>query len=245
VTAVVAFLRAINIGGRWIKMTELTALFHALGFADAKSYVQSGNVVFTADKPNLAALKTKLEKAIAERFGFHSHAILRTGEELRALIAQNPFPAMAKKDPAHLVVRFSEGRPTATDQQALQMDWSGPEEWRLVGDDLFLTYPDGIGRSKLALKIKTPGTVRNWKSVLALAAMADAMNSQPRSATLKSRRLESAPAGRNGGEAMAKGQQKPNKEKRKPKADKNKAKKGAMPMPGAASSATMPPMKKM
>jgi uncharacterized protein (DUF1697 family) len=243
-TAVVALLRAVNIGGRWIKMAELTALFHELGFADARTYVQSGNVVFTAGKANLGALKGKIEKAIAARFGFHSHTILRTGEQLHALIAANPFPAMAKKDPARLVVHFAESALTAADKTALAMEWAGPEEWRAIGDDVYITYPDGQGRSKLALKLKTPGTRRNFKSVLALAAMADAMNSQAGGATLKSRPQESSAQGlKNGGEAMAKGQQRPSKEKRKPKADKNKPKKGA-PLPslsGQPSGAT-PPM---
>lgn len=244
-TAVVALLRAVNVGGRWIKMAELIALFRELGFADAKTYVQSGNVVFTADGPNPGGLKTKLEKAIADRFGFHSHTILRTGEQLHALIEQNPFQAMAEEDPAHLVVHFSEGPLTPADKEALKVAWSGPEKWRTIGDDLFITYPEGIGRSKLALKLKTPGTRRNWKSVLALAAMADAINSQASGASLKSRALESPAAARKGAEAMAKGQQKPNKEKRKPKADKNKPKKGTMPLPGASSSASIPPPKKM
>jgi len=246
-TAIIALLRAVNIGGRWIKMAELTALFHDLGFADARTYVQSGNAVFTADKPALPALKRKIEVAIAARFGFHSHTILRTAEELQALIAANPFPAMAKSDPAHLVVHFSESPFAAADKDALALEWAGPEEWRVVGHDLYITYPAGQGRSKLNLKLKTPGTRRNFKSVLALAAMADAMNSQPRGATVKSPRARPERPSRkgtgNGGEAMAKGQQRPSKEKRKPKAEKNKPKKGG---PAAAvssqPSSAMPPM---
>jgi uncharacterized protein (DUF1697 family) len=238
-TAVVALLRAVNIGGRWIKMAELTALFHGLGYADAETYVQSGNVVFTPDAADLATVKARIEKAIVARFGFHSHTILRTGEDLRALIAANPFPGTAEKDPAHLVVHFSETPLTAADSAALKMDWAGPEEWRAVGDDLFITYPGGIGRSRLVLKLKTPGTRRNWKSVLALAAMANEENSQAGPAKVKSRARDSASAGE---DPMAKGQMKSNKEKRKPKADKNKPKSGATPMSSAA--ASMAPKKK-
>jgi hypothetical protein len=118
----------------------------------------------------------------------------------------------------------------------------------VVGDNVFITYPDGIGRSRLALTIRTPGTRRNWKSILALAALARGMNSQPYATTLRSPRAQSARRGQNGAQTMAKGQMRPSKEKRKPKADKNKAKKGATPasMGTQPSSASMPPpMKKM
>jgi uncharacterized protein (DUF1697 family) len=251
--AFVALLRAVNIGGRWIKMADLKALFVDLGYGDVATYVQSGNVTFTADDEP-AALKAAIEAAIADRFGFHSDTIIRTGDELRALIAANPFPEMAVDDPAHLVVHFFAAPPTTTDKAALAMEWAGPEQWRLAGHHLVITYPAGIGRSQLKLKLKTPTTARNWKSVTALAAMAGSSgtaegrmnNSQRRRAAVRSARSESPPPGRKGEEAMAKGQQKPAKEKRKPKADKNKPKKGAPAAMGMSSAGSMPPpMKKM
>jgi uncharacterized protein (DUF1697 family) len=244
---VVAFLRAVNIGGRWIKMADLRTLFAELGFADAATYVQSGNVVFTAPDGDRPLLKATIEAAVAARFGFHSETILRTADELDALIAGNPFPDMAETDPAHLVVHFFAAPPSAADTAALAMEWKGPEEWRLSGHHLVITYPQGIGRSELKLRLKTPTTARNWKSVKALAEMARAhraaespvKNSQRRKATVKSRPLDSASSGE---VAMAKGQMKSNKEKRKPKADKSKPKTGNTPMSAAA--ASMAPKKK-
>ena len=170
-TAYVALLRAVNVGGRSIRMADLAALFAELGFAGARTYVQTGNVIFAA-KGARAALAAKIEKAIEDRYGFRSEAILRTAAELKSLVAANPFPEMAAADPSHLVVLFLAAPPTAADKAALKMAWDGPETWRLVGPDLFICYPAGIGKSKLKLKLKTPGTARNWNVVGALATLA-------------------------------------------------------------------------
>ncbi len=170
-TAYVALLRAVNVGGRGVKMAELKALFAHLGFAGARTHLQSGNVVFSADGDR-GQIAATIAAGIVDRFDFHAEAILRTAAELQALVAKNPFPDMARSDPSHLVVMFLAGAATLEDRAALRMAWDGPETWRLVGADLFICYPAGIGKSKLKLKLKTPGTARNWNVVTALAAMA-------------------------------------------------------------------------
>ena len=170
-TAYVALLRAVNVGGRGVKMADLKALFADLGYADARTHLQSGNVIFTAhgDRAQIAAT---IEAGIVDRFGFRAETMLRTAGEMERLIGRNPFPEMAAKDPSHLLVMFLAGLPTADDRAALRMEWDGPETWHAVGADLFICYPKGIGTSKLKLKLKTPGTGRNWNVVQALAAMA-------------------------------------------------------------------------
>jgi uncharacterized protein (DUF1697 family) len=173
-TTHVALLRAVNVGGRSIKMADLVALFADLGFAGARTYLKSGNVVFDAGKADRRKVAARIEAGIEERFGFRSEAILRSGAEFAKLIAKNPFPDMATEDPRHLLVMFLAGAPTRDDKAALAMEWDGPETWRLVGSDLFIAYPAGIGKSKLKLKLKTPGTGRNWNVVNALAEMANA-----------------------------------------------------------------------
>jgi uncharacterized protein (DUF1697 family) len=175
-TAYVALLRAVNVGGRGIKMAELRALFADLGFAAARTHLQSGNVVFTADGDR-AEIAGTIEAGIVDRFGFRSETMLRTAGEMERLIARNPFPEMAGADPSHLVVMFLAGVPTLADRKVLRMEWDGPETWSAVGTELFISYPKGIGTSKLKLKLETPGTGRNWNVVSALAAMtAEAAN---------------------------------------------------------------------
>jgi len=170
-TAYVALLRAVNVGGRGIKMAALRTLFADLGFADARTHLQSGNVVFTAngDRGQIAAT---IEAGIVDRFGFRSETVLRTASEMGRLMERNPFAEMAREDPSHLLVMFLAGLPTAEDRAALRMEWDGPETWKAVGADLFICYPKGIGRSKLKLKLKTPGTGRNWNVVQVLASLA-------------------------------------------------------------------------
>ncbi len=170
-TAYVALLRAVNVGGRGVKMAELRALFADLGYAEARTHLQSGNVVFTAngDRAEIAAT---IEAGIVDRFGFRAETMLRSAAEMKRLIGRNPFAEMAQKDPSHLLVMFLAGLPTAEDRAALRMEWAGPETWQAIGPDLFICYPKGIGTSKLKLKLKTPGTGRNWNVVQALAAMA-------------------------------------------------------------------------
>ena len=138
---------------RW---PTLRALFADLGFADARTHLQSGNVVFTAhgDRAEIAAT---IEAGIVDRFGFRSETMLRTAGEMKRLAARNPFPEMAEADPSHLVVMFLAGLPTAEDRAALRMEWDGPEPGQAVGADLFICYPKGIGTSKLKLKLKTAG----------------------------------------------------------------------------------------
>ncbi len=172
-TATVALLRAVNVGGRFVKMADLMALFADLGFAGARTYLQSGNVVFDAGKTDRVKVAAAIAAAIERRFGFRCEVILRGGRELARLIAANPFGEMARSDPSHLVVMFLAGAPTADDRAVLKTAWAGPETWRLVGCDLFISYPAGIGKSKLKLKLKTPATGRNWNVVNALAEMAN------------------------------------------------------------------------
>ena len=169
-TAYVALLRAVNVGGRGVKMAALRALFADLGFADARTHLQSGNVVFTAhgDRAQIAAT---IEAGIVDRFGFRSETMLRTAGDMQRLTGRNPFPEMAEADPSHLVVMFLAGLPSAEDRAALRIQWDGPETWKAIGPDLFVCYPKGIGRSKLKLKLKTAGTGRNWNVVRTLAAM--------------------------------------------------------------------------
>jgi uncharacterized protein (DUF1697 family) len=244
-TVVVSFQRAINVGrGRSVPMAELKAVYESVGCRDVRTFLQSCNVVYATDgKPT--ALTRKLEAALARRFGFAIPVINRTAAELRAAVAGNPFPKEARDDPGHLVVVFLAEPPGRSEVEALAQPIAGPERLKLIGADLYIYYAAGIGRSKLKLPLTKPGTARNWTTITKLAAIADAMNSQPAAVAIKSTRQESAPRGRDkGANAMAKGQMRPSKEKRKPKADKNKPKKGgpAPSMGAQPSSSTMPPM---
>lgn len=84
----VAFLRAINVTGRFVKMDRLAAAFHAVGLPDARTYINSGNVVFTAAARSAGRLQRTLPDLLAPHLGFRSEAFVRSADEVRAVAAQ-------------------------------------------------------------------------------------------------------------------------------------------------------------
>lgn len=173
----VALLRGINVGGyNLVAMSDLRNLFEALGFAGAKSLLQSGNLVFECNRRTGAELERLLEVETAGRLGVTADYLVRTAEEWAKVVARNPFPKEAKADPGHLLVVFLKAAPKASEVKALQTVVAGPERLRADGRHLYVVYPEGVGRSKLTntlieKKLGTRGTARNWNTVLKLAAL--------------------------------------------------------------------------
>ena len=176
-TTHVAFLRAVNVGGRSsLAMADLRAVAEGLGFTNVRTLLQSGNLVFESKGKKAAALESALEAALKKR-GMEIDFMIRRADELAAVIAANPFPKEAKADPGHLVVMFLKDAPGAKAIVALQAAVKGREVIRHQGRELYIVYPDGIGRSKLTntfieTRLDTRGTGRNWNTVTKLAALA-------------------------------------------------------------------------
>lgn len=172
----VALLRAINVGGRnLIAMSELRELFAKLGLASARTLLQSGNVVFESEPKPAPELQSLLEAATRKRFGHDVDYVIRSAREWESGIADNPFPAEAKRDPGRLIVVFMKQAPKVGDVKALVAAIRGPEVVKARGAQLYAVYPDGQGRSKLTIPLiektlGTRGTGRNWNTVLKLAA---------------------------------------------------------------------------
>lgn len=176
-TACVSLFRGINVGGnRIVPMKELKSLHETLGFRDVVTYIQSGNVVFTSDETDPSQLASQIEESFAQKFGFRSQVIVRTAAELEETIANNPFQNAPEKEPNRILVLFLAIRAESSTLEELKKSYNGPEEMYLIGQELFIYYPDGMGRSKLTLlliekKLKTAGTGRNWNTVLKLREM--------------------------------------------------------------------------
>jgi uncharacterized protein (DUF1697 family) len=172
----VALLRAVNVGGRSsLAMADLRAAVERLGYGSVKTLLQSGNLVFDA-KGKVAAIEGALEAALKKDLGIETNFLVRSGKEVNEIIAANPFPDEAKSDPGHLLVMFLKDRVTEKAVAVLQENVKGREVIRAGGRELYITYPDGIGRSKLTgvlieKKLGTRGTGRNWNTVLKLAAL--------------------------------------------------------------------------
>ena len=177
--AYVAFLRGINVGGnKTIPMGRLKALFDALGFENAKTHLNSGNVIFVAKEKDRAKLTEKIEAAIEKEFGFRPVTVLRDAAALKKIVAKNPFPAMAEDDPSHLVVMLLAAKPDKDAAKRLAAAYQGIEEIKIAGEEAYVTYPKGIGTSKLTnvlleKQLGVSGTGRNWNTLTKLLAMAE------------------------------------------------------------------------
>jgi uncharacterized protein (DUF1697 family) len=165
----VAFLRGINVGGHnRVPMTDLRALFTDLGYPDAVTLVQSGNVLFGAEGTDLAALAAHLEREFTARFGFASRFVLRSRDELVEAAARNPFPD-AVSEPAKLHIVFLGETPTAGAVAALVP--TPPDVFVVDGRHVYVHYPGGAGRSKLKLDLGVAATARNWNTLTRVLAL--------------------------------------------------------------------------
>jgi uncharacterized protein (DUF1697 family) len=176
----IALLRAINLGPyNTIAMADLKALLAALGFSDAQTLLQSGNVVFSGGSKTTIALERMLERAAAGTLGLRTEFFVRTAQEWQAIVDANPFPQEATNDPGHLVALVVKDALTPSAVTALQQAIVGREVVRATGRCAYIVYPDGIGRSKLTSAViektlGTRGTARNWNTVLKLGALVSA-----------------------------------------------------------------------
>ncbi len=173
-TMYAALLRAVNVGGRKVPMQDLKALFEAEGHEEVVTYIQSGNVVFDG-KGKAATLAQDLSAAIEEAFGLKTPVVLRTKPELAKVIDENPYLERTT-DGSRLYVVFLGDKPTAKAIATLDPDRSPPEEFTVVGKQIYIVAPNGIGQSKLTIdwfekRLGTVGTNRNWNTVNKLLSL--------------------------------------------------------------------------
>lgn len=173
----ISLLRGINVSGhKMIKMEQLRKSFEALGLDDVQTYVQSGNVVFMAPKQSLQILSKKIQEKIARDFGFSVPVIIRSSEEVRRAVKNNPFLKQRGIDSSKLHVTFLFKAPEKDCLKALEALTGKPDQFRYSGTEVYLYCPDGYGRTKLsnnALErvLGVTATTRNWNTVNKLYEM--------------------------------------------------------------------------
>lgn len=159
-------------------MTNLRNFLTELGFENVKSLLQSGNLVFGSRSRFGAELERFLEVEAAKRLALEVDFHVRTAEEWKSVVRQNPFRKEAERDPKHLVVLFLKNAPAPKDVALLQSEISGPELVKAKGKQAYIFYPDGMGRSRLTTAMIEKrigrGTGRNWNTVLKLDVIAKA-----------------------------------------------------------------------
>jgi uncharacterized protein (DUF1697 family) len=170
----VALLRAINVGGTGkLAMADLKAICREAGFAQVETYIASGNVVFQA-KMSAGEVKAALEERLRRHVGKPIGVAIRSVDELAAIVEANPF----KTEPASKTVTIFLGEPPPRDA-LLNATGRQREQFRLGKREIFVHYPDGIGRSKLVLPAARSGTARNMNTVARLAALAAKKRAAP------------------------------------------------------------------
>jgi uncharacterized protein (DUF1697 family) len=182
-TVYISMLRAVNVGGTSvIKMDALRAVYASIGLKDVRTLLQSGNVVFRTTIKNREQLVKRIEQEIERQLDRKVGVILRTLAEVASIVERGPVLS-PQADPSKLVVMFLSGVPPAAAQAALVKGHKGPEMLELRGPEIYLYYPDGIGKSKLSgavieNKLQTSGTARNWNTLKKLLETAQALERQ-------------------------------------------------------------------
>ena len=165
-TSYAAFLRAINLGPtNKVSMPRLRALAEELGYGEVRTYINSGNLLFTATGTDLE-LTEALERAITVEFGLRIDVAVRTTDRLRALLRQNPFP---DGDPSQVTVAFLTRPPAAEAEQRVAALATAEEPFVFIGSEVWVNYRQGQGTSKLSLQfakaVGVSSTVRTVRTV--------------------------------------------------------------------------------
>lgn len=158
-------------------MDALKRMYERLNFDNIKTYVQSGNVVFSAKNEDTNELQRMISAAIQTEFGFDVPAIVMNTETLRSIIANNPFTQDNQIDTAFLHVTFLAETPLEMDEESILAKKHPAEQIALAPNAVYLYCPNGYGRTKLnnnflEKKLKVQATTRNWKTTIELLHLA-------------------------------------------------------------------------
>ena len=156
-------------------MKELAELFSDEGCTDVRTFIQSGNVLFNAPGHLVSSLGDSLPHRILAAFGCSVPVVLREIRHVEAVLDNNPYLRAGKPEET-LYVAFLREEPTADQISSLDPDRSPPDQFAVVGREVFLHLPNGVANSKLTnayfdSKLKTVSTARNWRTVTTLYEM--------------------------------------------------------------------------
>ncbi|HUA97789.1 MAG TPA: DUF1697 domain-containing protein [Terracidiphilus sp.] len=165
----IALIRGINVvGANQLSMKDLASLCGDCGFLRARTWIQSGNVLFESTLKELA-VQQKLEKALAARMGRKIAVMVRKPAEMRAVLAANPFP---NEHPSKVLVAFLDGAMPADPLAGIVAP--GGEQVRVGTREIYVFYPEGMGRSRFRLPLRGVSvTMRNINTVARLVALAE------------------------------------------------------------------------
>ena len=173
----IAMLRGINVSGqKLVKMEKLRTMCASLGFSGVKTYIQSGNVVFTAAKSPTTALSKRISERIFSDFGFEVPVMIRSTDELGMILKNNPLHQTGPDETGLHVVFLSAAAPENAEEMLRPLA-AKSEKFAVAGQEIYLYCPAGYGETKLSnaaieKKLSVQATTRNWKTANVLHAMA-------------------------------------------------------------------------
>ena len=166
----IALLRGINVSGqKLIKMEELRKHFELPGFGNIVSYIQSGNVLFDTKEKNESVVRKLVEDTLSAKLGYHVPAIVRSIDNIRQVIKNNPFDMELSGPPNKLYVTFLSDEPTQENVATLHSFVNENEVVHVSGRDIYFSTP-AYGETKLSntlieKKLRVTATTRNWATV--------------------------------------------------------------------------------
>ncbi|MDB5257514.1 MAG: hypothetical protein JWM14_2209 [Chitinophagaceae bacterium] len=174
----ISILRGINVSGqKKILMADLKVLFEKQGFKNITTYIQSGNVIFEDGKKTHQQLEQAISKAIEKQYGFEVPVIVRTADEMKKVLTTNPFLKTKGINVEKLHVTFLSDIPGAAELKVVQTFDYPPDQFKVIGQEVFLYCPESYGETKLSNKffenkLQVTATTRNWKTVNTLVELA-------------------------------------------------------------------------
>jgi uncharacterized protein (DUF1697 family) len=172
----IALLRGVNVGGTGkLPMADFRAALSAAGFGNVRSYIQSGNIILESELDH-ETIENRIKLVLQEEFGLDRPVLLRSVDQLRTALADNPFP-QAEADPKTLHIMFLSGK-VSLDEEALRAICDKGEAFSLTDQAFYLFTPNGFGRSKAAEKLErflkaeaiTARNLNSCQKILALSA---------------------------------------------------------------------------
>jgi uncharacterized protein (DUF1697 family) len=172
----IALLRGINVTGhKMIKMPALKTMFEEAGCQEVRTYIQSGNVVFTHPEKDAVKLRKHLEVSLEKALGYHVPILLRNPAQMAAIVATNPFPVDLPELGKFMYVCFLENAPNEAAIQSIVPYTNPQEQLQVKGSEAYVYYSTGLGKAKLTNAVIERklgmATMRNWNTVNTLLEM--------------------------------------------------------------------------
>jgi uncharacterized protein (DUF1697 family) len=174
----ISFLRGINVGGKVLKMDRVVELYLSVGLADVRSYIQSGNVLFNTSKWRLKGLERELQHQIEYRLSFDVSVIIRSRQQLKSIIRNNPFSNRSDFETRSSYVTFLSGRIREDSLRNVGTEKITIDEYRLAETEVYLFCPGGYGKTIYSnnffeKNLGTRATTRNWNTITKLLEISE------------------------------------------------------------------------